>query len=169
MTPTEKRTLRAAIPDYCLRAEAHQEAWHYTQARPGALDGYTDPPEAHHDADCSLYLGYLFGWIGHHTGIHIADPTGGNYGGYGWTGSLEQWLRTHGKPVTVQGYLVGDVALFGPGGHAHTGDSHTIVCRSPGSGVTSLWSSNGRESAPEPRRLHYRPDLVGVWRHPALL
>ena len=165
LTPTEKRHLRAAITDYCLRAEANQEAWHYSQARPFKYG----PPEGPASADCSGYIGRIYRWARDHAGVMLADPLGGNYNGYGWTGSLEQWLRTHGHTVTTQGYLVGDIALFGPGGHAHTSDSHTIVCRAPGSAATAWWSSNGREAAPEPRRLHYRTDLIGVWRHPALL
>lgn len=164
MTPTEKRTVRTAITDYCLRAEAHEAVWHYDQARPFRYG----QPETPCKADCSGYIGKIFKWA-HEAGVPLADPTGGNYGGFGWTGSLEQWLRAHGSPVTVQGYLVGDIALYGPGGHAHTTDSHTTVCRQAGSGATAVWSSNGTEAAPNHHPLHYRPDLVGVWRHPALL
>jgi hypothetical protein len=167
LTPTEKRNLRAALAAYCETAEQHQAAWTYSQARPFSYG----KPEGPCDCDCSGYVGRIFQWAAKEAGVKIADPLGGTWNGYGWTGSLENWLRAHAGTVTTQGYLVGDLALFGPGGHAYTSDSHVIVCRKAGSAESSLWSSNGEESAPEPTRLltSRRHPLIGVWRHPALL
>lgn len=167
LTPTEKRSLRGFIVSYCETAEEHAQAWHYSQDRPFKYG----KPEGPCDCDCSGYVGKVYKWAAARAAVKIADPLGGNWKGYGWTGSLEDFLRNHAGKVTTQGYLVGDIALFGPGGHAHTPDSHTIICRHPGSASTSVWSSNGSEAAPnacgllDPRK----HPLLGVWRHPALL
>jgi hypothetical protein len=101
----------------------------------------------------------------HATGVFLHDVCDFRYTGFGNTSSIEAYLRRNGKFVNeVNGYLVGDVARWGEGNHAHT-----AVCSKAGTGKTSQWTSHGREAGPNLVNLHYRPDLVGVWRHPALL
>ena len=46
---------------------------------------------------------------------------------------------------------------------------HMTICRKAGTSATAIFSSNGSEAGPDPRSLHYRSDLTGVFRHPALL
>lgn len=169
LRPNEKRDLRAFIAEYCEIAEAHEERFHYSQARPFS---YGAPnPSRRVNLDCSGYVGRVYKWAAGKADVKVDDPLGGNWKGFGWTGSIEHFMRGYGGTVTTQGYLVGDVALFGPEGHAHTGDSHTIICRAAGSASTSVWSSNGAEAGPVSCRLTDRRKhpLIGVWRHPALL
>jgi hypothetical protein len=164
VTPTQKAKARAAITDYCARAESHELRWHYTQARP--FRGYGVAPEELHANDCSGYVSLVFNWSMHRTGVYLADPLGYHYSGWGYTGSLLAWLALHGKHAPASKYLVGDIALYG----ATAGmTEHTAVCSKRGNGVTSRWSSHGTEAGPRSVQLHYRPDLLSVYRHPALL
>ena len=169
LTPTQKANFRKWLPNYCARAEAAQLVWHYSAQRPEPVPN--TGPEEQHVADCGKYVQFGYSWTMHKTGVYVPDPMGENYGPYGNTGTMEAWLRQHGKQVTTQPYLVGDIALFGPNGHADTPDSHTIVCTVRGSAAASQWSSNGTEAAPNRCTLasHELNPLVGVWRHPALL
>jgi hypothetical protein len=48
-------------------------------------------------------------------------------------------------------------------------DGHTAICSKAGSASVSEWTSHGSEGGPKVVRLHYRDDIAGVWRHPALL
>lgn len=163
LSPTKKKKIRANMAAYCQAAEANEVNWHYTQQRPFA---YTDNPKGRHIAkDCSGYVGNVFWNAFHDTQIWISDPLNQRYTGWGYTGTLEDYLRKYGKRVIeANGYLVGDIARWGQGSHAHT-----AVCRKDGSASTAIFSSFGREEGPNPVKLYYRDDLVGVWRHPALL
>jgi hypothetical protein len=166
LTPTQKKKIRAAISDYCLRAEDHQIAWHYTQQRP--ITGYGQAPDhGWFAADCSGYLALIFEWAGHQAGVRLDSPLGAPHG-WGYTGTEVAWLIENGRRVVeANGYLVGDIAI---NGSSPSNTDHTFICRKAGSAKTSVWSSNGNEHAPEPVGLHYHPmPLVGVWRHPALL
>lgn len=163
LTPTQKKKVRAHISKYCGTAELYQWRWHYSQQRPFRY--VNDPASAYVVADCSGYVSIVFHDCMHDLGIYIADPLGMKYIGLGYTGTLEHYLRTHGRRVVeMNGYLVGDIARWGTGSRAHT-----AVCRKAGTAKTSVWSSFGSESGPQPVALGYRTDLVGVWRHPALL
>lgn len=162
-TPTQKKKLRATIVAYCAAAVRNEPNIHYSQQRPFRY--YDNIGAGFVSLDCSGFVGNVFWNAMHDTRIFVHDPLDYRYTGYGWTGSLEAYLRTFGKRVTeTNGYLVGDVARWGQGNHAHT-----AVCSKAGSAVAARWTSHGRESGPNLVTLHYRDDLVGVWRHPALL
>lgn len=165
LTPTKKKTVRSKIASYCLRAEANERHWHYSQQRPYR---FVDNPDSRWVvADCSSYVAIVFHDAMHDTGIYLADPLGMRYTGYGYTGTMLDWLDEHGKRAPAGKYLVGDIALWGPSWSRTT---HTAVCRKSGTAITAVWSSHGNEGSPEPVKLHYHPDpLIGVWRHPALL
>ncbi len=162
-TPTEKKKIRATIPPYCARAVSNEVRIHYSQTRPFRY--YNDLGQGSATLDCSGFVGNVFWNAMHDTGIFIHDPLDERYTGEGYTGTLEAYLRAHGKRVVeANGFLVGDIARWGQGHHAHT-----ALCSRAGSGSASQWTSHGREGGPNVIGLHYRDDLVGVWRHPALL
>ncbi len=163
-TPTQKKKIRDNIPPYVKRAIANERRIHYTQARP--FHYYNDlGAVTYANIDCSGFVGNVFWNAMHDTGIFIHDPLDCRYRGEGYTGTLEDYLRHYGKRVYEKnGYLVGDIARWGEGEHAHTG-----VCFKAGSVTVAEWGSHGREAGPQSVKLGYRDDLVGVWRHPALL
>ena len=153
-TPAGKLVkLRAEISNFCERAEANEDVWHYTQKRP--FGGLGVPPERNHENDCSGYVILAYHWARQKTGILTPDPSGYRYSGYGNT-----WddLDGHSK-VTTGNYLVGDLAHY---------DGHVTICRKEGNSSSSIWSSFGQESGPEMQELHYRPDLRFVVRPPLL-
>jgi hypothetical protein len=57
------------------------------------------------------------------------------------------------------------MAFYGSRSNTH----HMTVCRKAGTGASAIFSSFGQQAGPLPTALHYRNDLVGVYRHPALL
>ncbi len=163
MTPTQKQKFRAKITGFCAAAERNEMAWHYSQQRP--FHYVNDPSASRVVSDCSGYVSIVFHDAMHDTGLFAADPLGYRYTGWGNTWSEEAWLRQYGKAVPETNKLfVGDIARWGTGEHSHTG-----VCSKSGTPKTARFSSHGREAGPESVTLHYRNDLVGVWRHPALL
>ncbi len=162
-TPTQKDRWRKNMSAYCKAAVANERNIHSSQQRP--FHYYNNLGVGFVILDCSGFVGNVFWNAMHDTGVYLHDPLDYRYTGYGWTGSLEHYLRATGKHVSeVNGYLVGDVARWGEGNHAHT-----AVCSKAGSAAAAQWTSHGREAGPDIVRLHYRNDLVGVWRHPALL
>jgi len=163
LTPTQKLNIRKEITAWGLALIANADHVHYTQARPFSY--YDNPSARNIELDCSGTVGNVFWNAMHDTGIFIADPLGYRYTGYGNTTSMEAWLRKYGKPVTeVNGYLVGDITRYGQGERAHT-----TVCIKAGSAKASQWLSNGSEGGPYNLSLGYRNDLIGCWRHPALI
>jgi hypothetical protein len=161
LSPNNKERFREEIADYCALAESYQERWHYSQRRP--YTGLGVAPQSWHLDDCSSYCSLVFWWAGHHTGHPVADPLGFHYAGWGNTGSALKYLYDHHAPRDK--YRIGDMAIYG----TESNTKHMTVCRMEGPAVSALWSSFGREGGPEPHGLHYRDDLVGVYRHPALL
>ncbi len=154
MSPAGKTAkVQAAITDFCERAEAVEELWHYTQRRP--FDGFGVAPERNHENDCSGYVILAYYWARQVTGILVPDPSKYRYTGYGNT-----WDDLDGHTRVVSGnYIVGDLANY---------DGHVTVCRKPGNASTSVWSSFGQEAGPEATMLYYRGDLRYVCR-PSLL
>ena len=145
--------IRAAITDFCKRAEAAEENWHYTQQRP--YTGLGVAPERYHENDCSSYVIIAYYAARQVAGIPIPDPSGYRYSGYGNT-----WDNLDGHPRVGNGnYLVGDLAHY---------DGHVTICRKPGSSATAVWSSFGAEDGPEPLPLYYRGDFLKVVRPPLL-
>jgi hypothetical protein len=159
LSPTIKKRIRAKITSECKAAVGNEPHIHYSQQRPFRF--YDVIGVGWVVLDCSGFVVNCFWNAMHDLALYLADPSGQRYSGYGNTWTMEAWLRKYGKKVTeVNGFLVGDIAMF---------DGHTMICSTAGTAKTSVWTSHGQEGGPEYRTLHYRPDLVGVWRHPALL
>ena len=159
LDPTQKEKFRKVVSTYCANARANEDRIHYSQRRPFPFVDVIGV--GWHTLDCSGFVINCF-WNGQHDlELYIADPSGQRYSGYGNTWTMESWLRKHGKRVTeANGYLVGDIAMY---------DGHTTICSKKGTAMTSEWTSHGSEGGPDKRKLDYRGDLVGVWRHPRLL
>lgn len=146
---SEELKVRTAITDFCQRAEANEERWHYTQARP--FTGMGVEPEKTHENDCSSYAILAYYWARKVTGIRVPDPSGYDYKGYGNT-----WDDLDGHPRVLSGnYLVGDLAHY---------NGHVTICRKPGDASTSVWSSFGSEFGPDGLSLYYRGDFLKVVR-----
>lgn len=158
LTPTQKKKVRASIAAYCEQAVANETRIHYSQARPFPFVDQIG--FGWHTLDCSGFVVNCFWNAGHDLKVYVADPSGMKMSGWGNTWTMETWLREHGGRVTTQPYLVGDIAMF---------RGHTMICSRRGTAAASRWTSHGSEGGPDLRTLHYRDDLVGVWRHPALL
>ncbi len=159
LSPTVKKKIRSSIQAYCQGGRANEPKISYSQARPFR---FMDRPDiGWHVADCSSWVINCYWNAGHDLKVYIADPSGQKYSGYGSTYTLEPWLRKNGKRVREpNGYLVGDIAMY---------NGHTTICTKAGSASGSDWTSHGSQSGPKLVKLRYRGDLVGVWRHPALL
>ncbi len=158
-TPAQKKAARVGCTTYTGTAQGREFHWHYSQQRPYMI--VPDPAADRIVGDCSAYVANVFRHMMRHAGVPLADPLGYHYDGWGNTWTEETWLRAHGKRVNeANGYLVGDIAVY---------RGHTTVCRGPGSASRSRWSSFGSETGPKEEPLHYRDDLIGVWRHPGLL
>jgi hypothetical protein len=142
--------IRAAITDFCLRAEVNEGDWHYTQQRP--YTGVNVAPELVHHNDCSSYVVLAYSWAKKITRVNIPDPSGYTYNGYGNT-----WDNLDGHQRVSGNYLVGDLAHY---------DGHVTICRKPGNSQEAIWSSFGWEGGPEPHELFYRDDLLSVVRPP---
>lgn len=163
LSPTQKKKIRQSMAVYCAAARNNEPNIHYSQQRPFRY--YDQIGTGWVVLDCSGFVGNVFWNAMHDTNIFLHDVCDYRYTGIGNTWSIEAYLRKNGKRVVEDnGYLVGDVARWGQGNHAHT-----AVCSKAGSAKTSQWTSHGRESGPNLVTLYYRDDLVGVWRHPALL
>jgi hypothetical protein len=149
----QREKVRAALADFCERAEAAEELWHYTQQRP--YTGLGLEPERYHENDCSSYVALAYYWARQVTKLLVPDPTKYRYSGYGNT-----WDDLDGHPrITSGNYLIGDLAHY---------DGHVTICRRPGNASSAIFSSFGQESGPEPTNLHYRGDFIKVVR-PQLL
>ncbi len=168
LTPTQKKNTRDSISGSCTAARANEPRIHYSQQRPFPFVDHIGT--GWHTLDCSGFVVNCFWNAMHDLNVYIADPSGQKYSGWGSTFTMEPWLKAHGKRVTeTNGYLVGDVALYfhlDEDGDPH---GHTMICSKPGTAAMSDWTSHGTEGGPKIAKLHYRTDLTGVWRHPALL
>lgn len=169
LTPTQKGKFRDELASFGFKAQTARLRWHYTQQRPGT--GYGVPPGERHAADCSIYISLAYKWAVLKTGIYVSDPLHEDYTGWGYTGTLYDFLKPY--PVTPGRNLIGDVAIFGTASNT----VHTSYCVHPGSDKTAVYSSNGHESfsfgrdAPNPITLHdeaVQLHLLGVFRHPQL-
>jgi hypothetical protein len=161
LSPNAKRDFREQIADFCSTAEAYEVRWSYSQRRP--YSGLGVGPANWHTNDCSSYCDLVFWWAGHYSKHPVAAPLGYHYSGYGNTQSAYNFLKAHNAPVDK--YRIGDLAIYG----TPSLTKHMTVCRREGDRSQAVWSSFGRQEGPEPHALHYRSDLVGVYRHPALL
>lgn len=162
LPPDAKKALRVELASFCRLAEQFESRWHYSQRRP--YTGLGVAPQTYHVDDCSSYVALCFWWAGHHTGHPVADPLAMHYSGWGNTNTSIGYLDAH--PAPRDKYRIGDVALYGI---SPSNTKHMTVCRKAGDRNTSLWSSFGQEAGPQAVKLHYRGDLLNVYRHPALL
>ena len=163
LTPTQKLHVRESISRYCEGAFKNEPQIHYSQQRPFTYNDNIGV--GYHVLDCSAFVGNCFWNAMHDLKVYLHDVCNYKYSGWGNTGSIESYLRSSGKVVVeANGYLVGDVARWGQGDHAHVG-----ICCKDGTAGTARFASHGREAGPYPVELHYRSDFVGCWRHPALL
>lgn len=162
LSPTAKKEFRIELAAYCKLAEQYEARWHYSQRRP--YTGLGAAPQTYHVNDCSGYVALCFYWAGRHSGHTVHDPLDEHYSGWGYTGTSITYLDAHKAPVDK--YRIGDVAFYGT---SHSNTTHMTVCRKAGTSETSVWSSFGQEAGPQPVKLHYRRDLLGAYRHPALL
>jgi len=155
-TPTEKKHVRDAIATYLERTEFYKARWHYLQLRrmqtlgvSAAKGGKSDCSEQAH---ASLFMG------GKVAKVAVEDPSGLHWSGYGWTGTL---LAANDDAEVDGAFLIGDFAIFGT---SRSNTTHVTTCRKKGSASTAIFTSNGSEAGPYATRLHYRPDLLGVFR-----
>jgi len=162
LTPDNKKALRAAIASFCTEAERYESRWTYSQRRP--FTGLGAAPQTWHTDDCSAYCALAFYFAMRESRVIVSDPLGYRFSGYGNTGSAINYLDAHRAPQDK--YRVGDMAIYG---QSRWATRHMTICRKAGSGDSSVWSSHGSQSGPDNRTLHYRSDLIGVYRHPALL
>ncbi len=158
MTPTQKENARATITKFCADAVRNNVNWSYSQNRPFAF--VDKPGVGRHSGDCSALVVVAYWNVMHDLKLWLADPSGMKFSGWGNTWSMEAWLRKNGKRITTQGFLVGDIAMY---------RGHTTICSKKGTAATAEFTSHGGDRDPSVRDLHYRDDLIGVWRHPALL
>lgn len=157
LTPNEKKRVRRAITVYCLRTEQFEPREHYSQHRPMTHLGV--PPIDGFTADCSGHATGCFYWARKTTGLPVQDPNGLDFNGYGYTGTL-LWANRDRRIPEGRHYFVGDLAIYGPA----TATRHVVTCRKGGTAATATWTSHGSERGPYPVRLHYRSDLLGVYR-----
>jgi hypothetical protein len=168
LTATHKLAVRKAMTVYCLNAEKYRLNRGYSQRRP--VLGYGLLASSDQLDDCSGFVSKVFYKAAQIVKVHIEDPLGYAYHGWGNTESMQTYLK-HEAPFDK--YRIGDMALWGPN---EWDTHHTAICRKAGTRSTALFTSHGHQSwrwsddAPEPVTLSNFPQhLIGVYRHPALL
>jgi len=151
----DEQDVRAAIVEFCLKAEGNEDAWHYRQARP--VDVSVSPTAGYVWSDCSGYVIQAFYYAKQKTGVNVPDPAkgggAGEWSGYGNTSTEDDWPRV-GEP-----FRVGDLAHY---------SGHVTLCRRGGTARTAIFSSHGQEAGPMPVSLHYRSDLRYICRPPLM-
>jgi len=162
LTPTAKKDFRFQLKRFCLVAQKYESHWAYSQQR--RFDGFGVAPSDWHHNDCSGYVCLGFHFAGRLSGHGVHDPLDEGYSGWGNTTTAYAYLKAHVAPAGK--YRIGDVAMFLEREFRH---HHMMVCITGGTDYSSVWSSHGRTAGPEAVKLHYRSDLTGVYRHPALL
>lgn len=162
LTPTEKKKARGFLQQFMVISEAHKNDVDYTQHRPFRID--VDP--AHFDGDCSSAESQQDRYVWDHLdGPSYHDSNGVvEWDGYGYTGTLLAVNHKHPVPDGHR-YLTGDIAICGTFWHTE----HAFRCYQPGDAKTSVWWSHGSSAGPFFVRLHYRPDVLGVYRPVSLL
>ena len=148
----DEQDVRLAIVEFCLKAEANEDAWHYRMARP--LDVSVDPSASYIVSDCSMYVIQAYNYARRKTSVDLADPSKMNWSGYGNTDMYEDDHPRVGEP-----YRPGDLAHY---------EGHVALCRRGGTARTAVFSSHGQEAGPMPVSLHYRSDLRFVCRPPLI-
>ena len=135
--PTPRKHIQPSKRDllhaYMTATAGNPYGWNYREVRP-----LTMPAKLAHgvNADCSFGVKILCDWAG------VPDPTGGNYDGYGNSGSVFHHLAH----VTKAQAKTGDIVVFGP-----NGEWHATMILEPGADPL-LWS-HGHQGAPNLYRL----------------
>lgn len=163
LTPNEKRAARRLLKKFLELSETYKSKIHYTQARPFKPYVY---PDVGYRGDCSSYVTQAFAYAYDILdGVPLLDPNGVvHYDGYGYTGTLLATNHGHRVPMDRKFYI-GDLAIYG----SYWNTKHVTVCRANGYEADAVWSSHGSEVGPRAEKLHYRGDLVGVYRPTSLL
>jgi len=148
----DETDFRKAITEFCLKAEANEDAWHYYFVRP--LDESVEPTASFVKSDCSFYVKQAYWWARTKSGLLVPDPSKQGWGtGVGNT----EWYENDHPHVTDGHYKVSDLAHY-PG--------HVTICRRAGDAQTAVFSSHGKEAGPIPTSVYYRSDFQYVVRPP---
>jgi hypothetical protein len=154
--PTALQKVQDAISSYLIACEQNAYRIHYLQERPCRSFG-VDPTHGFY-GDCSeLCMAALY-WARHVTGIHVPDPAGYGFEGYGNSVSLYQVNRARRLSWSAN-FMIGDIALYGP-----YASRHATICRQPGGMAQAIFTSHGSEAGPDPTRANYRSDLYAIVR-----
>ena len=116
--PPKEPQIRAAISDFCIRAEAVEEKWHYTQRRPSRA--LVTNPSASTTETARRYCVLAYGWARKVTQFAVPDPSGYDYAGLRATPGTTSIATAR----VTSPYLVGDLAHY---------EGHVSVCRKGGS------------------------------------
>ena len=154
-TPEEKA--RDSIAEYLRRCEDSRQSIHYLQQRPCRSFGRT--PENGFYGDCSELAIAACYWSRLHSGVHVPDPSGYGFAGYGNSDSLYAYNRSRRIPLGGP-YEVGDIAVYGPWYRT----KHVTICRRAGNTQSAIFTSHGSEIGPYATSVLYRGDLLGVVR-----
>jgi hypothetical protein len=144
-TPLER--VRDSIAEYLEQCERYDPRIHYLQQRP--MKSLGDEPSHGFYGDCSEECVAACYWARTHTGIHVPDPGGYGYAGYGNSDSL---YRVNFSRKVSGYYMVGDIAVYGPSWKTQ----HVTMCRKEGGPAAAIFTSHGSESGPVPTRVGYR-------------
>lgn len=153
---TDEQKVRQNMANYLMSCEIERAKIHYLQQRP--MRSLGDNPATGFYGDCSELVVAAYYWARTHTGLHVPDPSGYAFEGYGNTVSIYNNNRYR-KVPTYGTFEIGDVALYGP-----FASRHATICRAPGDAYHAIFTSHGSEAGPLPTRLRYRPDLFAVVR-----
>jgi hypothetical protein len=147
----DQEDFRKALTEFCLLAEANEDAWHYRQARP--VDVTVDPGASYIWSDCSGFVIQAYHWAMQKSGLVVPDPSKQGWSGYGNT----EWYEDDHPSVLSGYYRVGDLAHY---------SGHVTICRKAGTTTSGIFSSHGQEAGPIPTNVYYRRDFRKVVRPP---
>lgn len=142
---------------YLRDCEQNASRIHYRQQRP--MTSLGDDPGSGFYGDCSELVVAACFWARLKSDVHIPDPSGYGYAGYGNSDSLYQQNRWRSLPWGGS-FETGDIAIYGPAFRTR----HVTICRAAGSAATAIFTSHGSEAGPFATRVRYRSDLLAIVR-----
>jgi hypothetical protein len=154
--PTALEKVQNAITNYLIACEQNAYRIHYLQQRPMRSLG-VDPSRGFY-GDCSELCVAALYWARTHTGIHVPDPAGYGFEGYGNSVTLYSVNRSRRLSLSAN-FMIGDIALYGP-----YASRHATICRQPGTMSHAIFTSHGSEAGPYATRANYRGDLYAIVR-----
>ena len=119
----------------CRWAVAHRGQISYAETRPYPL---TPPRTLPFTTDCSGFAEMMARWSG------AADPSGVDFDGLGFTGSILDYSLAHSQQITRAETQPGDFAIFGP----HPGVHMVVLTESAAGGNGALCVSHGQQGDP---------------------